>query len=67
MAAALDRVVGNGTSDLISWVEDPAVIGIVGSWPARFRTARAAQLGLRANEDFDSVIREFLAADAASS
>ena len=38
MAAALDRVVGPGTSDLISWVEDPAVIGIVGSWPARFRT-----------------------------
>jgi nucleoside-diphosphate-sugar epimerase len=67
MAAALDRVVGPGTSDLISWVEDPAVIGIVGSWPARFRTARAARLGLRANEDFDSVIREFLAADAASS
>ena len=56
-----------GTSDLISWVEDPAVIAIVGSWPARFRTARAARLGLRANEDFDEVIREFLAADAASS
>lgn len=67
MAAALDRVVGAGTSKLISWVEDPAVIGIVGGWPARFRTVRANRLGLRANEDVDAVIREFLAADAASS
>ena len=66
IAAALDRVVGTGTSKLISWVEDPAVIGIVGSWPARFRTERATRLGLRANEDVDAVIREFLVADAAS-
>lgn len=67
MAAALDRVVEPGRSELISWVQDPAVIDIVGSWPARFRTERAGRLGLRANEDFDSVIREFLAADSAPS
>lgn len=60
MAAALDRVAGPGTSDLISWTADPAVIAIVGSWPARFRTQRAAALGLRANADFDEVVREFL-------
>lgn len=63
MAAALDRVAGTGTGDLISWTPDPAVIAIVGSWPARFRTARAAALSLRPPADFDEVIREFLAAD----
>jgi nucleoside-diphosphate-sugar epimerase len=61
MAAALDRVAGPGTSDLISWAPDPAVVAIVGSWPARFRTERAASLGLRPNADFDEVVREFLA------
>ncbi len=64
LAAALDRVVGPGTSDLIDWVEDPTVIGIVGSWPARFRTERAERLGLRANRDVDEVVREFLALTA---
>ncbi|WP_395727478.1 D-erythronate dehydrogenase [Nakamurella sp.] len=61
MAAALDRVAGPRTSDLISWTPDPAVVAIVGSWPARFRTERAAALGLRPNADFDEVVREFLA------
>jgi nucleoside-diphosphate-sugar epimerase len=60
LAAGLDRVVGPGTSKLISWTPDPAIVAIVGRWPARFRTRRAAALGLRANEDVDSVIREFL-------
>jgi nucleoside-diphosphate-sugar epimerase len=63
MAAALGRVVGPGARELISWVEHPDVIDIVGSWPARFRADRAAGLGLRANENVDSVIREFLATD----
>lgn len=63
LVAALDRVVGPGTADLVSWVPDPAVAAIVGSWPARFRTARAARLGLRPNADVDEVVREFLAAD----
>ena len=62
LVAALDRVVGPATSELVSWVRDPAVEAIVGSWPARFRTARADRLGLRPNVDVDDVVREFLAA-----
>jgi hypothetical protein len=54
-------VAGPGTSELISWTPDPSVIAIVGRWPARFRTDRAAALGLRPNADFDEVVREFLA------
>ncbi|MCU1571784.1 MAG: NAD-dependent epimerase [Naasia sp.] len=61
MAAALDRVAGAGTSSLIEWGHDPNVMAIVGSWAARFRTPRAAALGLDAEEDFDAVIRQYQA------
>jgi D-erythronate 2-dehydrogenase len=61
MAAALDRVAGAGTSDLISWTDDPEIAAIVGSWPARFITARANRVGLRAEESFDDIIRQFQA------
>ena len=61
MAAALERVAGPRASALIDWVPDPAAAAIVTSWPARFRAARAARLGLAPDPDFDSVIRMHLA------
>jgi D-erythronate 2-dehydrogenase len=61
MVAALERVAGPGVSTLIDWVHDPIAAGIVTSWPARFRTDRAARLGLTPDPDFDSVIRMHLA------
>jgi len=61
MAAALERVAGPRASALIDWVPDPAIAAIVTSWPARFRAERAARLGLRPDEDFDSVIQMYLA------
>ncbi|MGA8113485.1 MAG: D-erythronate dehydrogenase [Actinocatenispora sp.] len=61
MAAALDRVAGAGTSDLIDWADDPAVGAIVRSWPAELRTPRAGTLGLTAETSFDDVVRAYLA------
>jgi nucleoside-diphosphate-sugar epimerase len=61
MAAALERVAGPAASALIDWAPDPAVAAIVTGWPARFRSERAARLGLAADPDFDSVIRMHLA------
>jgi nucleoside-diphosphate-sugar epimerase len=61
MLEALDRVVGRGASELVSWREDPAVSAIVRSWPARFRTERANRLGLRAATSFEDIVREYLA------
>jgi nucleoside-diphosphate-sugar epimerase len=61
MAAALERVAGPEVTALIDWIPDPAVASIVTSWPARFRTDRAARLGLDPDPDFDSVIRMHLA------
>jgi D-erythronate 2-dehydrogenase len=61
MVAALQRVAGQAVSALIDWAPDPAVAGIVTSWPARFRADRATRLGLAPDPDFDSVIRMHLA------
>jgi D-erythronate 2-dehydrogenase len=66
MIAALERVAGPGVSALIDWAPDPAVAAIVTSWPARFRTDRAARLGLTADPDYDSIIRMHLAERPAS-
>jgi nucleoside-diphosphate-sugar epimerase len=60
MAAALDRVVGAGTSDLIDWTVDPVVNAIVRTWPADVRTDRAARLGLRADDSVDDIVRAYL-------
>jgi nucleoside-diphosphate-sugar epimerase len=62
MVAALERVAGPEASALIDWVPDPAVARIVTSWPARFRSDRAARLGLTPDPDFGSVIAMHLAA-----
>jgi hypothetical protein len=61
MVAALERVAGAQTASLIDWVPDPEVARLVMSWPARFRSERAARLGLTADRDFDSVISMHLA------
>ena len=61
MAAALERAAGPHASALIDWVPDPAVAAIVTSWPARFRTDRAARLGLAPDPDFDSIIKMHIA------
>ena len=61
MAAALDRVAGEPLSELIDWDVDPAVADIVGTWPARFRNARAEALGLHPEASFDDVVRSYLA------
>ena len=48
-------------TSLIDWVPDPVVAGMVAGWAARFRTDRAARLGLVPDPDFTSIIRRHLA------
>ena len=61
MTAALERAAGPAASSLIDWIPDPAVAAIITSWPARFRSERAARLGLAPDPDFDSVIKMHIA------
>lgn len=66
MAEALERVAGPAARALIDWQPDPRVAAIVTSWPSRIAAHRAAALGLQADPDFDSVIRDYLRENAAA-
>ena len=61
MVTALERAAGPAVSGLIDWIPDPAVAGIVTSWPARFHGDRAARLGLVPDPDFGTIIAMHLA------
>ena len=61
MVAALEQAAGPGASALIDWVPDPAVAGLVKSWPARIRADRAERLGLTQDPDFGSIVGRYLA------
>jgi len=61
MVAALREVAGPAVTSLIDWVPDPVVAGMVSGWAARFRSDRAARLGLTPDPDFTSIIRRHLA------
>ena len=65
MVAALERAAGPDAAGLIDWIPDPAVARIITGWPARFRTDRAARLGLLPDGDFDSVVALHAAETAA--
>jgi nucleoside-diphosphate-sugar epimerase len=60
MAAALARVAGKATADLIDWTPDPAIARLVTTWPATIDAARARGLGLMPDTDFDSIIAAYL-------
>jgi nucleoside-diphosphate-sugar epimerase len=61
MVGALERVAGPEAAELIDWLPDPVVAGMMAGWPARVQVGRAGRLGLAPDPDFDSVIRMHLA------
>ncbi|MCY1194152.1 D-erythronate dehydrogenase [compost metagenome] len=63
MAQALREVAGDETADRITWQADERIERIVGSWPGRWDTARAARLGLKGDRDFAEIIRAYMADD----
>lgn len=60
MLQALDAVGGAAAAQRVRFERDPAIERIVGGWPARFTSARAEHLGLRADADFRSVIAQYV-------
>lgn len=60
MLDALRDLAGEDVRALISHDPDPAIGRIVAGWPARFENRRAAGLGLRADQDFASVLRQYV-------
>ena len=66
MAAALEKVAGPQTTALLDWIPDPVIARIVATWPGVVSFERAARLGLKADADFESIIRAYIADNPAA-
>jgi D-erythronate 2-dehydrogenase len=66
MIDALRRVAGAEVAQRIAYERDPAIERIVNSWPGNFSAAYARELGFTFDEDFDSVIKAFVASNRLS-
>ena len=62
MIDAMGRVAGREAVDRVKFVPDARIQAIVKTWPVRFRTERALAMGFRADDDFESIVRDHLAA-----
>lgn len=60
MANALRTVAGQDVYDLIRWQVDPTIERIVRTWPGNFDTRRAREMGFRAPESFETIVREYV-------
>jgi nucleoside-diphosphate-sugar epimerase len=60
MLDALAEVAGPQAAQHVRFEHDPAIARMVGGWPSRFESARAARLGLRPDPDFRSIVRQYL-------
>ncbi len=60
MLDALQEIAGSDTRELVQVQIDESVVRVVGSWPARFDSARAKALGLEADASFHDVIHQYI-------
>jgi nucleoside-diphosphate-sugar epimerase len=63
MVAALRRVAGDTVADRVKWQFDPAIDRIVSTWPANFAPRLGPALGMKADTDFESIVRAYVADD----
>ena len=61
MVDALRRIAGDIVADRVKWQLDPATDRIVQSWPTRFAPVLGPALGMRADPDFDGIVRAYIA------
>jgi nucleoside-diphosphate-sugar epimerase len=60
MVDALRAVAGDATAARVRWNYDPVIDRIVATWPPRFATARGQALGMRADSDFEGIVRAYV-------
>ena len=60
MAAALERVAGIAATALLDWTPDPNIQRLVKTWPGNVASARANALGLFADPDFETIVRDYI-------
>ncbi len=61
MVEALRRVAGDAVAARVKWNFDSAIDRIVSTWPANFAPVLGPALGMRADVDFESIIRAHIA------
>lgn len=64
MVNALRAVAGDAVARLVLWQCDPVIDRIVSTWPARFAADAGRALGMRADTDFESIVRAHVADSA---
>ena len=60
MVAALRRIAGEAVANRVKWQPDPLIGRIVATWPPRFAPVLGPALGMRADSDFDSIVRAYM-------
>lgn len=60
MIDSLHRIAGADTAQRIRYKPNEAIAQIVESWPAKFDTSRATNLGFSGNRTFDDIIKSFI-------
>jgi len=63
MVAALRRVAGDAVADRVKFQHDPAIDRIVATWPSNFAPKLGPMLGMKADTDFESIVRAYIADD----
>ena len=63
MVSALRSVAGEAVAARVQWQYDPAIDRIVSTWPASFIAQAGRALGMRADDDFEGVVRTYIAHD----
>jgi len=61
MIAAMGRIAGSHVAERVSWKPDARIEAIVKTWPVRFATTRAFELGFKADPGIEAVIRDYIA------
>ena len=63
MVAALRKVAGDAVADRVKWIHDPVIDRIVATWPANFAPKLGPAFGMKADSDFESIVRAYIADD----
>ena len=61
MAEALRRVAGPEVAARVKWQHEPRIDRIVSTWPSNFDCAKGLSMGMKADRDFDDIIRAYIA------
>ncbi|MEP7064152.1 MAG: D-erythronate dehydrogenase [Betaproteobacteria bacterium] len=60
MLDALRRVAGDAVADRVTFRHDDAIDRIVQTWPVNFDTVFGRSLGMHADADFESIVRQYI-------